>query len=163
MTFDFYKLEIYIPESHFEDLRIALQEVDAGHIGKYDSCLSYSKVTSTWRPLDGCQPYHGTVGEISVEEELKVELTCKAERLEETIDKIISVRPYEEPVIQVLPLYMTGIKRTTNDDNWCQLRFDDNLNIVAERIHREMSQEEKAEYDRLTDGATQLKLDDFLG
>ena len=78
-----------------------------------------------------------------MEEELKVELTCKAERLEETIDKIISVHPYEEPVIQVLPLYMTGIKRTTNDDNWCQLRFDDNLNIVAERIHREMSLEAK--------------------
>ena len=32
------KLEIFIPETHFSQLRSALQAVDAGHIGNYDSC-----------------------------------------------------------------------------------------------------------------------------
>ena len=40
------KLEIFLPESHLEALRAALQSVDAGHLGTYDSCLSYSRVTS---------------------------------------------------------------------------------------------------------------------
>ena len=48
---DYIKLEIFIPESHFPQLQKALQDVDAGHIGNYDSCLSYSPVIGTWRPL----------------------------------------------------------------------------------------------------------------
>lgn len=42
-----------------------------------------------------------------------------------------------------------------------QLKFDDELNIVSERNFRELSSEEKAEYNRLTEGATQLCLEDF--
>jgi len=62
-----FKLEIYIPESHFKELQRALQSVDAGHIGNYDSCLSYSRVRGTWRPLDGARPYIGEENVISEE------------------------------------------------------------------------------------------------
>ncbi len=103
------KLEIYIPESHFEELRKALQSVDAGHIGNYDCCLSYSRVIGTWRPLSGTDPFIGKENEISEEEELKVEVTVTGERLEETIVAIKAVHPYEEPVINVIELYRTGI------------------------------------------------------
>lgn len=99
-----YKLEIFIPESHFRILQKALQEVDAGHIGNYDGCLSYSKVTGTWRPLDGTHPYIGEAGEISEEPELKVEVTVRAEKLRETVNKIKEVHPYEEPVINIIPM-----------------------------------------------------------
>ena len=104
-----YKLEIFIPETHFDALRDALQSVDAGHIGNYDCCLSYSKVTGTWRPLSGTDPYIGKENEISEEEELKVEVTVKEERLEETLDAVKKVHPYEEPVINVIELYRTGM------------------------------------------------------
>ena len=40
MSLSYCKLEIFIPESHLEALRAALQSVDAGHIGAYDGCLS---------------------------------------------------------------------------------------------------------------------------
>ena len=52
---DWFKLEIYIPESHFSMLQRALQSVEAGHIGNYDNCLSYSRVKGTWRPLQGAR------------------------------------------------------------------------------------------------------------
>ena len=74
------KLEIFLPESHLEPLRQALQAVDAGRIGNYDSCLSYSPVTSFWRPLEGTHPYLGQVGELSREAEVKVETICRRER-----------------------------------------------------------------------------------
>lgn len=54
--FSCYKLEIFIPESYLPALQKALREVDAGHIGSYDSCLSYSPVTSCWRPLQEASP-----------------------------------------------------------------------------------------------------------
>lgn len=109
MEFKYFKLEIFIPESHFRHLQKALQKVDAGHIGNYDSCLSYSRVMGTWRPLAGTSPYIGTENEISEEPELKVEVTVKAEKLEETVAAIKAVHPYEEPVINVIPLFMVGI------------------------------------------------------
>lgn len=109
MEFEFFKLEIFIPETHLEVLQKALMEVDAGHIRNYDCCISYSKVIGCWRPLDGTTPYIGSVGEISSEPELKVEVCCKAARLRETKAAIKRVHPYEEPVINVIPLYGTGL------------------------------------------------------
>lgn len=111
MENDLYKLEIFIPETHFRALQQALQEVDAGHIGNYDSCLSYSRVTGTWRPLEGTHPYMGSEGEISEEPELKVEVTIRADQLADVVSKIRSVHPYEEPVINIIPMIsMAGIR-----------------------------------------------------
>lgn len=110
MVFEYFKLEIFIPEANFRQLQKALQEVDAGHIGRYDSCLSYSRVTGTWRPLPGSNPYIGTENEISEEPELKVEVTCRAEHLQGTMEAVKAVHPYEEPVINVIPLYQVGLR-----------------------------------------------------
>ena len=109
MDFRYFKIEVFIPETHFRPLQRALQEVGAGHIGRYDSCLSYSRVTGTWRPLEGTDPYIGRLNEISEEPELKVEVTVQAERLDRTLEAIGKVHPYEEAVINVIPLYRVGI------------------------------------------------------
>lgn len=106
MEFHFFKLEIFIPEECFESLRSALQRVDAGHIGKYDSTMSVSHVTGMWRPLAGAHPYIGREGELHEEPELKVEVTVRGERLSDTLSEIRRVHPYEEPVINVIPLIM---------------------------------------------------------
>ena len=50
MTESVYKLEIFLPEDHFDPICQALWSVDAGHIGQYDRCLSWSRVNSCWRP-----------------------------------------------------------------------------------------------------------------
>ena len=107
--FAYCKLEIFIPETHLAILQTALQAVDAGHIGNYDCCLSYSPVIGCWRPLEGTSPYLGSVGEISSEPELKVEVTCRTEQVDETVEAVKKVHPYEEPVINVIPLWRTGL------------------------------------------------------
>ena len=104
-----YKLEIFLPESHFEAVREALWSVDAGHIGNYDRCLSWSRVYSCWRPLEGTAPYDGREGELSQTEEIKIEVCCRSEWLAETVKAIKSAHPYEEPVINILPLMGTGL------------------------------------------------------
>lgn len=108
MNFAYCKLEIFLPETHLAPLQQALWEMDAGHIGQYDCCLSYHPVTGCWRPLAGTSPYLGTQGEISSEPELKVEVTCKTENVDKTVAAIKAVHPYEEPVINVIPLYRTS-------------------------------------------------------
>lgn len=100
----FYKLEIFIPKTHFAHLQTALRSVDAGHIGNYDSCLSYSEVIGTWRPLDGSTPYSGKQNEISQEPELKVEVRILSENLDKTLSVIKDIHPYETPVINIISL-----------------------------------------------------------
>ena len=117
MEFAYIKLEIFIPASHLEPLRTALQSVDAGHIGAYDCCMSYSPVVGTWRPLDGTQPYIGTVGELCESEELKVEVTIRAQDLQRTIEAIRAVHPYEEPVINALPLLNRPLSGSTHKND----------------------------------------------
>ena len=92
MELKYCKLEIFLPPTHLEVVQKALQEVDAGHIGNYDSCMSVSPVT----------------GEISCEPELKVEVTVYTENVDKTIEAVKKVHPYEEPVINVIPLWRTS-------------------------------------------------------
>ena len=106
---DYCKLEIFIPESHLAVLQDTLRECDAGHIGNYDACMSYSRVIGRWRPLENTHPYSGEQGVISQEPELKVEVTCRLDDVDRIIAAVKAVHPYEEPVINAIPLLRTGL------------------------------------------------------
>ncbi|MBQ3450447.1 MAG: divalent cation tolerance protein CutA [Synergistaceae bacterium] len=109
MMFEYCKLEIFIPESHLKLLRETLIQCDAGHIGNYDACMSYSHVIGTWRPLNGTKPYIGTEGAISEEPEIKAEVTCRVSDVDAIIAAVKKIHPYEEPVINAIPLMRTGM------------------------------------------------------
>ena len=106
--FRYCKLEIFVPEKFRGQIEETLWAVDAGHIGAYDRCMSVSRVESTWRPLAGSEPFLGNQGELCRAEEIKVEVTCLAEKAAETVAAVKAAHPYEEPVINVLPLWMTS-------------------------------------------------------
>lgn len=108
MNFEYCKMEIYIPSTHFDVLCKALRQVDAGHIGNYDCCLSYSESSGCWRPLPGSNPYNGEENKLCTGKELKVEVICRTDKVDETIRAVKKVHPYEVPVINVIPLYRTG-------------------------------------------------------
>ena len=109
MESSLYTLEIFVPEDFFPAVRQALWSADAGHIGAYDRCLSWSVVNSCWRPLEGSSPFDGTPGALTQAREVKVEVCCRGERLGETLAAVKAAHPYEEPVINVLPLAGTGL------------------------------------------------------
>ena len=102
-----FKLEIFAPETHFRMIQDSLQAAGAGRIGCYDCCLAYSHVTGAWRPLEGSSPFIGKTGERCEEPEVKIEVNVTDDRLEETIKAIRAVHPYEEPLINVIPLIYT--------------------------------------------------------
>ena len=63
---------------------------------------------SFWRPLAGTHPYLGAENTLCQAEEFKVEVTCRTEQVDEIIQAVKAAHPYEEPVINVIPLYRTS-------------------------------------------------------
>jgi len=102
--FPIVKIELFIPEGYVEALRDAFGKIDVGHIGNYDHCLSVTPVRGYWRPLAGADPFDGEIGKISEGAESKVEVNCPWEKVEDVLRTIRNVHPYEEPVINVVPL-----------------------------------------------------------
>jgi len=99
-----FKIEIFIPAEHVDALREALARAGAGEIGKYDHCCSVMDVRGYWRPLEGADPFQGEVGQVEQGMECKVEVNCRRERVEAVLKAIREVHPYEQPVVNVIPL-----------------------------------------------------------
>jgi len=53
----FYKLEVYVPLTHAEELKTALFDAGAGRIGNYDCCCWQSVGTGQFRPLAGSNAF----------------------------------------------------------------------------------------------------------
>ena len=104
MEFSEAKIEIYVPQDYVIALRDALSAVGAGHIGDYDHCVSITQVTGYWRPLENAHPFNGEIGAICEGSECKIEIRCKKEFIAEAVKVIKQIHPYEEPVINIVPL-----------------------------------------------------------
>lgn len=82
----------------------ALSEIGVGVIGNYDHCVALTPVRGFFRSMEGANPFEGIVGEISAVAEYKMEVNCKRELVEDAIRVIKSVHPYEEALVNVIPL-----------------------------------------------------------
>jgi hypothetical protein len=104
MQFDKVKIEIYLPREFILPVRDALHESGAGHVGQYDHCVSITEVSGYWRPLDLAKPYQGVKGQIEFGTECKLEVVCPASLAAGAVQAVRKVHPYEEPIINVIPL-----------------------------------------------------------
>lgn len=99
-----YKIVVYVPESHAEQLRNAIGDAGAGIIGKYSHCTFTIKGTGRFKPLDGANPTIGQVGKLEEVSEYRIETVCEAAKLKEVLKAIKAVHPYEEPATDVYPI-----------------------------------------------------------
>ncbi len=100
----FYKIEIFAPQESVDEILEALAKTRAGEIGKYDHCSTVMPVQGFWRPLQEAHPYLGNPGELFSGSEVKIEILCREEFLMEAVQAVRNVHPYEEPVINIIPL-----------------------------------------------------------
>lgn len=102
---DVYKVSVYIPEEYVDELTVKINEsMDPLYPG-YDMAFSLTEVTGMWRPLEGSDAFIGAVDKISKEKEIKVEFSAKKENLKDVVNAVLSVHPYEEPAIDIIPMY----------------------------------------------------------
>ena len=100
------KLVVTVPKSHANQVRQALGNVGAGHLGKYSFCSFTVKGTGRFLPEKGANPAVGKVGTLKVVTEERIEVTCYEKDLEKIIASVKAAHPYEEPAIDVHPLLL---------------------------------------------------------
>ena len=103
-TFTDVKLEIFAPQEYALQIRDELAKIGVGHIADYDHCVAIYPIQGYYRPLPGSNPFDGEIGKISETTEYKIEVNCKRELVSKAIKVIRSVHPYEEPLINIIPL-----------------------------------------------------------
>jgi hypothetical protein len=98
------KLEIFVPQDYALKIRDQLAKIGVGRIGDYDHCVAISQVQGYFRPLPGANPFEGEIGRIEATIEAKVEVNCRRELVNEALQIIRRVHPYEEPLVNIIPL-----------------------------------------------------------
>ncbi|MFZ5950721.1 MAG: cytochrome C biogenesis protein [Candidatus Rifleibacteriota bacterium] len=98
------KIEVYVPAEALEAVKNAMHKAGAGRLGDYDCAAAEIKVKGYWRPLAGARPYLGSLNEICSADEIKIEAYCAREYIRDVLQAIRTSHPYEEPVINVIPL-----------------------------------------------------------
>lgn len=98
------KLVVYVPEQNFEKFKTSFLDLEIGHIGNYSHCSFYCSGTGTFKPLDGTNPYIGKKGKLEITSEFKIETIVKEKDLEDVINQMIEIHPYEEIAYDIYKL-----------------------------------------------------------
>lgn len=104
MEFEFVKIVVFVPDTHAEAVREALNLAGAGKLGNYDFCSFSVKGVGRFRALEGADPFVGKIGEVEEVREERIEVLCEANKLDEVLKAVREAHPYEEPAIDVYPL-----------------------------------------------------------
>jgi hypothetical protein len=100
VEFKIFKIVVFTPSTHSDEVRKYLANAGCGQQGNYDSCSFSSKGDGRFRPLEGANPF---LTSDKVDEE-KIEVICEKDKLETVIKGLIEVHPYEEPAIDIVPI-----------------------------------------------------------
>jgi dinuclear metal center YbgI/SA1388 family protein len=102
------KVTTYVPVAHADAVRRALAGAGAGVIGDYDSASFSTTGEGRFRPLEGAHPAVGTVGELEVVDEVRVECVLPRAARTRVVAALLAAHPYEEPAYDVVELADPG-------------------------------------------------------
>jgi dinuclear metal center YbgI/SA1388 family protein len=98
------KIVVFVPNENLEEVRQAMFDAGAGHIGEYDGCSFNLEGTGTFRASESANPYVGKVGEMHREPETRVETIVPSYRVGKVVRAMVSAHPYEEVAYDIYPL-----------------------------------------------------------
>lgn len=99
-----YKLCVFIPKSHLQQVKSAMFDAGAGKIGNYECCSWQTLGQGQFKPMENSQAFIGQIGELETVDEYKVELVVQEPLIESVICAMKQAHPYEEPAYDVWQL-----------------------------------------------------------
>ncbi len=101
---------ITVPQTHADAIREALGRTGAGKVGNYSHCSYSIKGIGRFMPNTDANPYLGKAGTVEEVIEERIETICLYADLEHIVEEVRKAHPYEEPGIDIYPVY--HIQRT---------------------------------------------------
>lgn len=98
------KLVVFVPETHAEDVRLALGAAGAGRIGNYTYCSFSSKGIGRYKGGEGSHPAVGQAGHFESVAEERIEMVVERSMLPTVIAAMKESHPYEEVAFDVYAL-----------------------------------------------------------
>lgn len=99
-----YQLIVYVPVDDAEQVKEAIFSTGAGTLGQYSHCCFEIRGTGQFRPSAEACPERGERLSMNYVEELRIEMLCPANCLQEAIIRLKQSHPYEHPVYAVIAL-----------------------------------------------------------
>jgi dinuclear metal center YbgI/SA1388 family protein len=90
------KLSVFCPLEHAAEVREAMYNAGAGHIGNYSHCSFNIEGRGSFLPEEGANPSLGKIGQLQWAEETKVEVLLPDWRLKSVLQAMRQSHPYEE-------------------------------------------------------------------
>lgn len=99
------KIAVTVPEANADKVRQAIGDAGGGALGNYTHASFSSKGIGRFLPGEGAKPVIGEVGKPEAVAEERIEVTCERSKMDAVVRAIRRNHPYEEPVIDVYPLF----------------------------------------------------------
>jgi len=90
------KLVVFVPLSHADIIREELGKAGAGKIGNYEFCSFSTRGIGRFKGNEYSNPTIGKAGNLESVEEERIEVVIPRKILNEVIEKMKAVHPYEE-------------------------------------------------------------------
>lgn len=104
----FAKLVVFVPFTHMERVRAAVNAAGAGHIGNYSDCSFRSGGIGAFRPREKARPFRGEKGVLEEVEEYRLETILYEKDVNKVVRAMIAAHPYEEAAYDIYPLLNQG-------------------------------------------------------
>lgn len=103
-----FKLVVYVPATHLEEVRAAICIAGAGNIGKYADCTFRARGTGTFRPGQDTNPFIGKTGILEEVDEFRLETIIYEQDLKQVLSSMHQAHPYEEVAYDLYRLENEG-------------------------------------------------------
>ena len=98
------RLITFAPNDKVEEVRNAVFNAGAGHIGNYSECSFNSEGLGTFKAEKGADPYVGEIGKRQYEKETKIEIVYPTYLEEQVVKALIDNHPYEEVAYDIFTM-----------------------------------------------------------
>ncbi|MCD8350373.1 MAG: Nif3-like dinuclear metal center hexameric protein [Planctomycetaceae bacterium] len=126
------KLAVYVPKTHIDAVREALDDAGAGAIGNYSGCSFRSAGIGTFRAGPDTTPFLGKPGEFEEADEYKLETVVEARHRDRVVKAMLAAHPYEEVAYDIYEL--KNRVQTYGLGRWGELPATETVSDLAARV-----------------------------
>lgn len=91
-----YQISFYVPTEHAQVVKNVMFDAGAGQFDNYEQCAWQTVGTGQFKPVNNANPAIGELNKVETLEEVKVEMLCAKESIEQVVSLMKHAHPYEQ-------------------------------------------------------------------